>query len=509
MSNDSYLAEADYKFIFEEIINMSDDGFLLVGHDGKVVNINKAYADYLGMDRKDIIGRPITEIIKNTGMINIMEYDRRDTNLLGVINLFEITPELNERLVYITRSPVKNAAKRIIASVAQVKFRKQILSLAKSMNEYNKLLSIYNTSAVTSSASQKQLDEEKDHVRKLFLQIMYYKEELEKVRDRIPDSVIGTSSRFKEAKMAALKAAKNNFSVLLTGETGTGKEVMANLIHCTSDRADKPFIVVNCAAIPSELFEAELFGYEGGAFTGAMKGGKKGKFERADRGTLFLDEIGELPLVMQTKLLRVLQDNILEPLGSSKQRSVDVRIISATNANLEEMVLNKKFRQDLYYRLNELKIHIPKLSERTGDIIPLAQYCLDNINLRFETKVSFSEDVKKYLMNYNWPGNIRQLNNVIKNIYSNTEGDEIGISHLPDEIVLNYQSRLLEKGNLNEYLDSCERNYIIRSLQKNKCNYTNTAKDLGIHRSNLYEKIKKYHIGKSEGYCQDFCVKYS
>ncbi|NLB88702.1 MAG: sigma 54-interacting transcriptional regulator [Syntrophomonadaceae bacterium] len=317
---------------------------------------------------------------------------------------------------------------------------------------------------------------------------------MEKNKQNKLDYVIGTSPNFLEAKTKALKAAKNSFSVLITGETGTGKEVIADLIHWVSDRADYPFIKINCAAIPPELFESELFGYEKGAFTGAVKEGKKGKFELAHKGTILLDEIGDLPLNMQTKLLRVLQDGIIEPVGAVKPIPVDVRIIAATNANLEEMIEKKLFRQDLYYRLNEIRIFLPRLSERKSDIIPIAQHVLNKLNWEFETEVSFAPEVLEYLLNYDWPGNIRELNNVVKSAYFQVDEKTIEVAHLPENILLAQANPISIDNTLEEYLNLCEKRFIIKTLKKNRGNRTKTAKSLGIHRSNLYKKIDKYNI---------------
>lgn len=464
MKHRSSLTDQDYKYVFEELLDMSDDGFILVDRSGIVTAINESYAKFLGKPLTNILGRHITEIISNTEMVNIMENDRREVNVVDIIDQLETNYDAKDKISSITRSPVKNADRHIIGGVAQVKFRTQTLFQAKIIDDFFRALRDYY---------------------------------LKKNKENRLESVIGSSPSFAEAKTRALRAGSNSFSVLITGDTGTGKEVMADLIHGVGNRAEHPMVKINCAAIPPELFESELFGYERGAFTGAQTGGKKGKLELADKGTVMLDEIGDLPLNMQAKLLRVLQDGIIEPIGSVKSIPVDIRIISATNANLEEMIQKKQFRQDLYYRLNEIRINLPRLSERKSDIIPLAQHALDKLNWEFETHIAFSPEVLDYFLHYPWPGNIRELNNVVKSAYSHTDNDIIEECHLPEHLVMtSCIDEVSFHNTLEEYLNLCEKNYITRMLKKNKGNRTKTAESLGIHRSNLYKKLDKYGINE-------------
>jgi transcriptional regulator with PAS, ATPase and Fis domain len=285
-------------------------------------------------------------------------------------------------------------------------------------------------------------------------------------------------------------------SVLLTGETGTGKEVFASAIHYSSDRKKQPFIRINCAAIPADLLESELFGYAEGSFTGAMKGGKKGKFELADKGSIFLDEIGDMPLAMQSKILRVLQEKEIEKVGSYATTSVDVRVIAATNKNLEEKVRNKTFREDLYYRLNVINIEIPPLRERVEDIPLFAAYFLKELNKKYKTDIRLSPEVSQKLQEYSWPGNIRELNNIIGRAYSLVDDEIILAAHLPASILTKFhlQSRVSSHRNLNILVDDFEREIIISFLEKNDYNCAKTAEELGIHRTTLYNKIDKLGI---------------
>lgn len=240
------------------------------------------------------------------------------------------------------------------------------------------------------------------------------------------DDIIGESESIIRVKKNALKAAESSSTILITGESGTGKEMFARAIHFHSSRGDRPFITINCAAIPEELLESELFGYEEGAFTGAKKGGKLGMFERANKGTIFLDEIGDMSIHLQAKLLRVLQEKEIQKVGGKSGVKVDVRIISATNKNLPELVKNGMFREDLYYRLNVLPIELPSLKERKGDIPLLVDYMVKVYSKKLDKNISgVSEEVLNMLEEYNWPGNIRELQNVIEFCINMTNGNII------------------------------------------------------------------------------------
>lgn len=227
--------------------------------------------------------------------------------------------------------------------------------------------------------------------------------------------LVGRSSVFSRLLSQASVVASTDAPVLICGENGTGKELIAKYIHANSARAHKPLITVNCAAIPENLVESELFGYEEGAFTGASRGGKMGKFELASGGTLFLDEIGDMPLSMQTKLLRAIQENEIEKIGGKKNVSVDVRVISATNQPLEEMIEDKRFRTDLYYRINTVILRVPPLRERKEDIPLFARYFLEKYNQKYQKAISFSQDVLNWFLSHSWPGNVRELKNCVEN----------------------------------------------------------------------------------------------
>ncbi len=316
----------------------------------------------------------------------------------------------------------------------------------------------------------------------------------------------GISNAICFAKETALQAAQSDASVLLLGETGTGKELFAHAIHSASLRSMMPFVRVNCASIPETLLESELFGYENGSFTGAKKGGKPGKFEIADKGTLFLDEIGDMDLNMQSKLLRVLQEGEIEKIGKTETVKVDVRIIAATNRDLAEMVRNGLFREDLYYRLDVIRIDIPPLRHRKSDIEPIAKQLINNVGAKYGKNIeSISQDVLDVFNKYFWPGNVRELANVIEGTVCLLQGNTIDIDTLPSNFLKRYfdtrpsicnkVQKNLGVGRRPIFLaDESEEEKIKKALEITLGNKRQAALTLGMARSTFYEKLKKYDI---------------
>lgn len=308
------------------------------------------------------------------------------------------------------------------------------------------------------------------------------------------EKIIGKNKDFLKIIDYCNKVASSSSTILITGESGTGKEVFAQAIHNISDRKDEAFIAVNCGAIPRSLIESELFGYEEGAFTGAKKGGSAGKFEIADGGTIFLDEIGEMSLDMQIKLLRVIEEKVINRIGGRNPIPVNVRIISATNKDLKEEVSKGNFRNDLYYRVNVIPIHLPPLRERKDDIPLLIDFFMNRISKRLnKRKVEIPKEYLEYLINYDWPGNIRELENIIELII-NTES-----------IPFSFEKKVIKPGaDFVDSNDEClkleyvERNHIIYVMEKFKGNVTLASKALGIGRNTLYRKLKKFNIKVSE-----------
>lgn len=308
-----------------------------------------------------------------------------------------------------------------------------------------------------------------------------------------------------------IRLAKTDSPVLITGETGVGKEVIANLIYQTSLRSEKPYVVINCASIPSNLAESELFGYVDGAFTGAKKGGHAGVFERAHTGTVFLDEIGELSLDLQSKLLRTLQEYTVTRIGDNKNQKVDFRVIAATNRNLLEMVEEGKFRSDLYYRLNVININIPPLRVRKEDILPLIEFKINKLNTKYQSEKKFDQDALHYILEYDWPGNVRELNNAIERIYLCSEENIISTEDIflygnihPHQVTL--FSALPQKDDtvfeitplkntfsLKEKIAEYEKQLIIDTLKSTK-SMREAAKVLDVDPSTLTRKCQQYKI---------------
>ncbi len=300
----------------------------------------------------------------------------------------------------------------------------------------------------------------------------------------------GSSPQIEEAKRVAREYAATDATVLISGASGTGKELFAQSIHNAGRRSKKPFIAVNCGAIPATLMESELFGYAEGAFTGAMKKGKPGLFELAHGGTIFLDEISEMDKLAQTSLLRVIQERRVMRVGGDRYLPVDVRIIAATNKNLQSMVEQGQLREDLYYRLNVLPLEIPPLSEREGDALHIANTFLDQYNRMFGKQLAFSADAKAFIRNYAWPGNVRQLRNHVERLVVVTKGKVIGADLSKCLLDTATEVRRLEKPEN----DSSERSVILRALAQSGFNQNDAAKKLGIDRSTLYRKMRKFNI---------------
>lgn len=459
---------SDYKeirrnsLIFDKILEISDDGFLIIDNESKIININKTYCDYLGVERNDVLNKHVHDVVKNSKLPEILK--TRVTEIAVPHKLVQGQTHTEDKYVIVSRASVEDG-ENVIAAVGQIKFSFHTMKLANDL---------------------KNLDEE----------LNYYKTELARyVKDNFTfETIIGKSDSFEQVREIARKASRNDFTVLLTGETGTGKEVLANAIHYGSKRKSRPFIRVNCAAIPKDLLESELFGYVDGAFTGAKHGGRKGKFELANHGTIFLDEIGEIPIYLQAKLLRALQEREIDALGSEKPTALDIRIIAATNKNLEEEVAAKRFRQDLYYRLNVINIRMPSLRERREDIRLFINNHLKELNKQYYSNCIITENAMQLLENYSWPGNIRELHNVISSLFNGVSGEVINESTLPYIFFENGTNTLGDKTDLVQMVESYERNLILKTLNDNDRSFSKAAKALNIHRSTIYKKAEKYGI---------------
>lgn len=449
--------EMEAAFLLKTIMETTNDAIVYVNKEGYIEMISKPYADFLQVKREEVIGKHVRDVIENTRMDVVIK--------TGVSEIAEVQ-EINGNKMIATRIPVFVKG-NVVGAVGRVLFR-----------DINELNALYMK------------------ISKIEKELNLYKDEFKKVNSAkySLDSIISESKSMHKIKELTKRTAKTNSNVLILGESGTGKELFAHAIHSISRRANVPFIKVNCGAIPYELLESELFGYEEGSFTGAKKGGKIGKFKAADGGTIFLDEIGDLPMNMQVKLLRVLQDKEIEKIGSNSSEKVDIRIITATNRDLEEMVSEGKFRLDLYYRLNVLTIKVPPLRERKDDIPILSEYLIQKISRRENIRVDrISDSALEYLKRYNWPGNVRELENILERAINFLDEETvIKPEHLPSKITGIMRKKKIRSLKLT--LEEVERQAIIDSLIFSNGNKTKAASILDISRTSLYEKIDKYNI---------------
>jgi len=445
--------------MFELIFDCIYNGVMVTDADGYITHFNKPYGQFLGLDPEEQIGKHCTQVIENTRMHIVAQ--------TGVPEINHSHRIMGQNMV-VQRIPIKKDG-RVIAVFGQVMF--------KDVRDVRKL------------AAELSLLESK---------VKLYEEELINIRSTryTFDSIIGISQAIRSLKVEALRATSNQFPVLITGESGTGKELFAQAIHHAGPRRVNPFVRINCAAIPRDLLESELFGYDKGAFTGADPNGKPGKFELARQGTVFLDEVGDLPLEMQPKLLRVIEDKEFERVGGTKIIQSDFRIIAATNQNLEQMLIDNRFRKDLFYRLNVIPLHIPPLRERKSDILPTARHLLKQMareaNLK-EKKID--REAEKALTNYGWQGNVRELSNVLERTISTLEGDTIRLQHLPFYVYRSHRKfPEHHRSPLKDVQTRTEKEAILYALKENKNNKARAAKMLGIHRTLLYKKMNKYNI---------------
>ncbi len=448
--------------LLKKVLDKVYEGVVVVDNKSKIIWINEPYLSFLKKNREEVLGKKVTDVIDNTRLHIVLETGKEE---IGDIQ------EINGSKIIAMRIPVFENGK-IIGAVGRIMFRD-----------------------VT------ELDVLVQKVHKFENELDYYKKALKEVRDVKYnfDNIIGSSNKLKGTKYIAEKAALTSSNVLISGESGTGKELFAHAIHSASYRAMGPFVKVNCGAIPSDLLESELFGYEEGAFTGAKKGGKIGKFELADGGSIFLDEIGDLPLHMQVKLLRAIQEKVIERVGGIKSIFLDVRIIAATNKDLEVLVEEGKFREDLFYRLNVMNINIPPLRERKDDIEPLVKHLLVKVSEQAGNYVtSISKEALRYLERYSWPGNVRELENILERTVNLVDyGKEIQVEDLPIKIKnLSFDFNKISHSKLKDVLDAVEKKTILEVLERTGGNKSETAKILDISRTSLYEKIWKYNLEK-------------
>jgi len=458
------------------LVDIIQDGLIVVDRAGIITMVNQNFADVVGVRAQDMIGMHIAEAYPNAAKVSrlpiVMETGKAE---IGWPHL------INGKDVVACRYPLVKGGK-VIGALGRVMYRdvREVTMLA------NQISSLMSKGDQLPQVISKNCDFAYDS-----------------------NSIIGHSKVMAQIKETMLRIADRGSSVLLNGESGTGKELFAHSIHAASKRRYGPFIKMNCAAIPEHLLESELFGYVEGAFTGAKKGGQLGKFQLAHGGTLFLDEISDMPMTMQAKLLRVLQEKEVTPLGSETTKKFDVRVVAATNLDLEKLVKEGKFRKDLYYRFNIVSLTIPPLRERMEDLYFLIKHFIDVFNDEFGLRIQgLDSEALDCLKAYPFPGNLRELRNVIESAYNVVTGPFIRREHLPDYLLQSSGDLLppgtaesspnftpaIGKRSLHEMMEEVERDIILKAIEQAGGNKLHAAALLGISRPGLYKKLQKHQF---------------
>lgn len=441
------------------IIDSTNDAISVADENGIVRLVNKAYTKITGYSPEDVIGKPATVDIAEGESIHMLIAKLRQP-------------------IYNARLKVGPAKKEVIVNATPLFVKGKFKGSVAVVHDVSEILKLTN-----------ELEEVKRLIRHMRAQYTF-------------DDIIGDSKLIQIAKEQAKKVAQTPATVLLRGESGTGKELFAHAIHNASPRRNKPFVSVNCAAIPESILESELFGYEEGSFTGALHGGKKGLVEEADGGTLFLDEVGKLPLSLQPKLLRFIETKEYVPVGGRNVKKVDVRIIAATNMELEKMVRNGDFLPDLYFRLNVFPIYLPSLKDRKEDIPKLAVHIVKKLNQQYGRMVEgISPAVIKYIVSKDWPGNVRELENFLGRVMINMGPEEryIELKHLPEDSSLKVEKKEEEfsdigEKSLKDLVEEYEKKIILSALKQTGGDKVKAAKMLDISIRTLYYKMERYGI---------------
>lgn len=442
---------------------------IITDDKGLIVFLSENYQELLGIKESDFLGKPVKDVIENSEIPRVIKTKKEEIGYL--FNLKD------GKTVVCNRIPIiENGILYGVISSA----------------------TFYNLNEISALNSQ---------VEKLYKENIKYKKKINELYSKQQYSIneiIGNSPKIMEIKDIIQRFSNSNLTFLITGETGTGKEVFANAIHKLSTRRNENYVKINCAAIPKDLLESELFGYEPGAFSGSSKTGKIGKFELANHGTLLLDEIGEMPLALQSKLLRVIQEGELERIGGLKTIKLDVRIICSTNQNLEEQVEKGLFRRDLFYRINVIEINLPSLKNRLEDIRPLSEFFINNINNTYGLGVTDIKDEAYALFSkYDWVGNVRELQHVLERACLTAATGSLKLEHFDFLLSRIYKKdKVLDLSldnnpntvSLNNITAEVEKEKIVQALIEAKNNKTLAAKLLNIDRSSLYNKLKKYNI---------------
>jgi transcriptional regulator with PAS, ATPase and Fis domain len=448
--------------LLEALLENPHESQILVDRDGVIRFISLHTEEFYEMSQDEAFGRHILEMNPESLLPRVIT-----TGKAEIGRVFRMGGK--ERIV--ARIPLRDREGRVVGAVGKLMFWH-----IKQVNELVRQVEV--------------LEDRLD----------YYQKELQAIYSDwfALERIVGESPAMRQAKEVAAQAAQSDLAVLITGETGTGKEIFAHAIHQLSGRRDQPFVKVNCAAIPSELFESEMFGYEAGAFTGASRKGKPGKFELADGGTIFLDEVGDLPLPMQVKLLRVIQEKAVERLGSTRTLRLNFRVITATNRDLKKLIDKGLFRQDLYYRLNIFHLETPPLRTIPEDIRRLAYHILSEIGKERKIRIGpITPEAMSRLMSCPWPGNVRELRNVIERATAVAGEGRLKEEHLPMDLLEEAPRVSGEQGApmpLREEMALAERRVIERALRHAGGNRSRAARILGIHRTGLYQKMRSHDL---------------
>lgn len=454
--------------LLQAVLDNPYEGTVIIDAEGIIRHFSKSNASFYNIAVEDAIGRHILEIVPNSGLPAVLRSGRAEVGHSFAVK---------DRHVIVNRYPLKEDG-RVIGAVGKVIF--------------------HNLKAFVAL---------KHKIKGLEETIRRYEREIKDIYKARYDfeDIIGQSHKMARAKQTAERFSASSSPVLLIGESGTGKELFAHAMHRTSPRREHAFIRVNCASIPGELFESELFGYEPGAFSGAAKVRKPGKFELAHKGTIFLDEIGDMPLSMQAKLLRVLQEKEVEPLGARAPKPVDFRVIAATNRDLEERVRQGYFRKDLFYRLNVVSVPLPPLREVREDIPLLCAHLLHKHGGDAPVGgLTLDPEVMALFLTYEWPGNVRELENVIERAISMCSSSLIRKEHLPESLLRESSIPREQRGSpvvsptaLGYTVGIAEKERILDALRATGGNRTEAAAALKIHRTTLYYKLRKYGLSPS------------
>ncbi|GKG93631.1 sigma-54-dependent Fis family transcriptional regulator [uncultured Desulfovibrio sp.] len=437
-------------------------GVLFCDMDYIIRFVNKAYADLLGRRPEELLGCDITEIIPHSRARVVLRDGRAEMGELCQLGPGNALP------VVVNRIPVRDGQGRLAGMVSQAIFNdpEELKKLSSKIDHLGHTLNQYKRRIKASLAPQYSLR-----------------------------SILGESAPMRRLKQQVRSYAQLDAPVLILGATGAGKELFAHALHTESPRAEGPLVSINCAAIPKDLFESELFGYARGAFSGAHQDGKIGQIELADKGTLFLDEIGEMPPEIQAKLLRVLESRSVCRVGSVNARNVDFRLVAATNRNISAMLSAGSFREDLYYRINTFVLEIPPLCERADDILPIARYVLSRMGLEH---LAFAPEAEAAMLAFSWPGNVRQLHNAVVHAATMRHGDMIQVDDFPPDTLpsADLPLRAVAAGDLSDIMADTEAVVIRKVLAEQGGNVSRTARTLHIARATLYEKLRKYGISR-------------